>query len=365
MPGSARGGPVTVITDVQVAAGRGRKAARTVSTPFRWINRERRRVLIIYPLMLITLGYLVAGIWLAATEPAWKATDTFSMVAGCVFFVIGTSLAVAHEARQEEQKKIMDRQETIMIKQGQILGEVRVIAGKTQKRLDESLENLTARTGEVPDTPPVEMQSDATSAVTVPQAESAPAASMPEAPSEDTEFQRVQDKLAELEDPSPIELAWEALNLDDSPEEKQKALQRFALESAIEAKADTNAVENLLKQTQVYALGFPAGDTSVPGHGTESDILHFTVDDAEGKDKVFMPLFTRSQVMRDALLRNPDWQKLSVLEVNGGDLIANRDSGVSLVVNPWSKLEWQLPSKADHLVNIQLVPLSDSSGDGQ
>jgi hypothetical protein len=32
-----------------------------------------------------------------------------------------------------------------------------------------------------------------------------------------------------------------------------------------------------------------------------------------------------------------------VLEVDGGELLKNRDSDVTLVINPWSWLEFQLP----------------------
>lgn len=311
------------------AGGRGRKAIR-------WVNNKRSRAFIIYSLVLITFVYVVFGIVLAITQAEWRASDTFSMTAGCIFFVIGTSLAVAHEIRQEDQANIMSAQGTMMSTQGRILDEVKELAGKTYEHLSQDIENLPARPKEVEDIKPTNMQDEGNAAaVTVPQAEQMPSAILPGKVSE----------LAELEDPSPIEVAWESLRLYEGSEEEQKnVLQRFALEAAIEARADTAAVQDLLKRTQVFTLGHPAGDTSVPGHGTESDLLHFTIDEGQGKERVFMPLFTRFDVMKDALLRNPDWQQLSVLETNGGDLIANRDKDVALVVNPWSRrLEWQLP----------------------
>jgi hypothetical protein len=279
--------------------------------------------------VLITLAYVAAGAGLATTQSDWRAADTYSMVAGCLFFVIGTSLAVAHENRQEEQEGIMNGQ-------AEILRDVRRLVGETNAYLDPRLGKLSRDDiREVTtDTPDKHVEHD----------EGAPVPAQREGPSSSpTQAWTAMEELALLEGASPLDLVRESLRLYESSDEKQKALQRFALESAIEARADTTAVQNLLKPTQLYALGTPAGDTSVPGKGTESDILHFTINDPEGKEKNFMPLFTRYDVMRSALLRNPDWQSLSVLEVNGGALILNRGPDVTLVINPWSKLEWQWP----------------------
>ena len=103
------------------------------------------------------------------------------------------------------------------------------------------------------------------------------------------------------------------------------------------------AVKEQFGKTNVYCLGQPAGDTSVPGQGTESDLLHFTIDDSKGIERVMLPVFTRPDIMREALLRNPDWQTLSVLEVDGKALLENVDSDVIIVINPWSRLEFQIP----------------------
>jgi hypothetical protein len=121
--------------------------------------------------------------------------------------------------------------------------------------------------------------------------------------------------------------AIETLGLpEESPEE---VLHRFAVESAIEAGAESKAVRELLRKSEVFVIGETAGDTSIPGHGTESNILHFTIDDADGRERTMMPVFTRSDALESAVRRNPDWQDLSVLEVNGGGLLANRDSDVT------------------------------------
>ena len=123
------------------------------------------------------------------------------------------------------------------------------------------------------------------------------------------------------------------------------------LEVLIALRGDkTDAVATVKDQfgkSDVYALGHPAGDTSVAGHGTESDLLHFTIDDpeAEGKEKVLLPVFTRPDIMREALIRNPDWQQLSVLQVNGKALLENVDDEVIIVINPWSRLEFQIPAR--------------------
>src|SRR5438874_1090448 len=81
---------------------------------YKWTRLKRSRRLIIYPLVGIALAYLAVGVVLAFTYHEWKATDTFSMVAGCLFFVIGTGLAVAHEMRQEAEQEILNRQGDIL-----------------------------------------------------------------------------------------------------------------------------------------------------------------------------------------------------------------------------------------------------------
>jgi HEAT repeat protein len=149
--------------------------------------------------------------------------------------------------------------------------------------------------------------------------------------------------LAALPNRYPIpstELEW-LTRADAGPIQSPALLLR--LEAAIR-KNDPSSVHERLAEAGIYALGHPAGDMSGPGAGTEADLLHFTVDDSddEGKtvERILLPVFTRPEIMRDALLRNPEWQVLDVLEINGGELLRNVDDDVSVVVNPWSDLEW-------------------------
>jgi len=116
----------------------------------------------------------------------------------------------------------------------------------------------------------------------------------------------------------------------------------IALAGAIRAGADTEGIAALLRGTDVLALGESAGEMSAQGQSTESDLLHFEVEH-EGTRRVMLPIFTRAEALRDAVLRNPDWQSLSILQVNGGSLLENRDPDVTLVLNPWSSLEFQIP----------------------
>jgi len=109
---------------------------------------------------------------------------------------------------------------------------------------------------------------------------------------------------------------------------------------------ESNLVIDRFLESDVFALGRPAGDLSVPGQGTESDLLHFTVD-LDGSDQVLLPVFTQPALMRQALLRNPDWQTLSVLEVHGRALYENIADDVTVVINPWSRLEFQLKRKIE------------------
>lgn len=102
------------------------------------------------------------------------------------------------------------------------------------------------------------------------------------------------------------------------------------------------AIREALGRTDILCLGQPAGPMATAQQGSESDLLHFTVDDAEGAERVMLPVFTSAEIMREALNRNPDWQSLSVLQVQGGALLEHVGAGVIIVINPWSRLEYQL-----------------------
>jgi tetratricopeptide (TPR) repeat protein len=112
-----------------------------------------------------------------------------------------------------------------------------------------------------------------------------------------------------------------------------------AIEAAIEAVrsgADPSQVGVAVRAANVYTLGRPTAESA---QGTESDILHFTID-LEGREKVMLPIFTRFETMREALIRNKEWQELSVLQVNGAALLDNIDEGVNVVANPWTPFEF-------------------------
>jgi hypothetical protein len=100
-----------------------------------------------------------------------------------------------------------------------------------------------------------------------------------------------------------------------------------------------------LSQADVYCLGQPAGQLATPQQGNEADLLHFTLDGgAGGGERVMLPVFTRPEVMREALARNPDWQTLAVLQVQGQGLLEHVGRDVTIVIDPWSRLEFHLTS---------------------
>jgi hypothetical protein len=101
-------------------------------------------------------------------------------------------------------------------------------------------------------------------------------------------------------------------------------------------------VLELFAQASIYALGYPAGEVN-EGHGTEADLLHFEVE----AGSVLLPVFSNSDDMRNALVQNPDWQTTNVLEIAGGALLASRDPGVTIVINPWSSSEFLVPPEGD------------------
>jgi len=118
------------------------------------------------------------------------------------------------------------------------------------------------------------------------------------------------------------------------------------LEVAIALKGDSpDAFETIrgeLSRADVFCLGQPAGQLSTPQQGSESDLLHFTIHDAQGSEQVMLPVFTQPEIVRAALARNPDWQTLAVLQVQGQALLEHVHTDVIIVINPWSRLEYQL-----------------------
>jgi hypothetical protein len=82
---------------------------------------------------------------------------------------------------------------------------------------------------------------------------------------------------------------------------------------------------------------------STAQQGSESDLLHFTIHDARGSERVMLPVFTQPEIMRAALARNPDSHTLSVLQVQGQALLSHVHPDVIIVINSWSRPEYQLP----------------------
>ena len=112
------------------------------------------------------------------------------------------------------------------------------------------------------------------------------------------------------------------------------------LEAALEpAGRNRDLVYEAIRGTEVYTLGQPVNEA---GEAPSSDLLHFTIDSDDGTELTMLPIFTRGDTMRIALLRNPEWQALSMLEINGRALLDNIDPDINVVVNPWTPSEFVL-----------------------
>lgn len=117
------------------------------------------------------------------------------------------------------------------------------------------------------------------------------------------------------------------------------------LEAALESdERDRGLVREAIRGTEVYALGQQVNEL---GEAPSSDLLHFTIDSDDGTELTMLPIFTRADTMRTALLRNPEWQEFSVLEINGRALLDNIDTDVNVVVNPWTPAEFVLECGQD------------------
>lgn len=153
-------------------------------------------------------------------------------------------------------------------------------------------------------------------------------------------------RISEAESP-PVTAHTEATGLV-APRQRSTFL--TALDEAIAlSEDDPDSIAAILQQFrdgEVFGLGNPAGEVSPDGHGTEIDLLHFTIDDGAIESRVVLPVFTQPSIMRRALIRNPDWQSLSVLKLNGGALYDNANNDVAVIINPGSRLEFELPQRS-------------------
>lgn len=75
---------------------------------------------------------------------------------------------------------------------------------------------------------------------------------------------------------------------------------------------------------------------------------------------LLVPAFTSVEALRKALLRRPEWSDLSVLVVNGKELMDNVDPAVTIVINPLTRLEYEVRAReADP--EVKRVADSDSA----
>jgi tetratricopeptide (TPR) repeat protein len=114
------------------------------------------------------------------------------------------------------------------------------------------------------------------------------------------------------------------------------------LDAAIQAKTGGPAA---FRRSTVVALGHPAGEVT-NGHGSESDLVHFRIS-VDGQVQEFLPVFTRVPALVTGLaMGGPMWWSLSVLSIHGDALLDNVGPQVTVVINPWTWLEYQLPPGA-------------------
>jgi len=93
-------------------------------------------------------------------------------------------------------------------------------------------------------------------------------------------------------------------------------------------------VRRQLAKTDVYALGRAEGD--------ETNVLHISVD-RNGQDREALPVFTRPDFVILAQASNSAWDSLQVILVSGRDLIQLEDPSVTILINPSTELEFELP----------------------
>lgn len=313
------------------------------------MHRGMLRRLAAPALVLVTALYLVAVIYVSRTSSDWRHSDTLAATSGLAFFIISTLFAISLERRAEEAS-----QETLKLQ------ELMQASRRMQERLGISIVHLERDLSSVVDKRPETRDVDLSSVVEQPALLGSPPP-VEEAISREFFADGAGAGAPQAGGPPTAPrrpLLWRrALARIWPPSEG--APERRALEEAIQAGADETTIRALLARAQIYALGQPA---TGPGGvlGEESELLHFTVGDEDedgdhqeggakhedGEEQVFLPVFTRLSLLRNALARNPEWKELKVLQVDGGALLDNVDPDVTIVIDPWiTGLEYQLPPR--------------------
>jgi prevent-host-death family protein len=141
--------------------------------------------------------------------------------------------------------------------------------------------------------------------------------------------------LDDEEKPSGEELVAElADQIDAGPLEQ-------AIRSAADAPAAVEAVREALMHVDVFALGSPAEDLASAGKRTVGDFVTYSAADVP--DAVLLPVFTGLDALRSALAHQPEWLSLAVFQLNGRELVQQVDPDLTIVVDPWSELEFSVP----------------------
>jgi hypothetical protein len=245
----------------------------------------------------VTVLYIAGAFLVGITSTDWRRGDTFSAIAGGVFFVISMLFAYALDERATDTQRLLSNQEKMLVRQQEMLEKVGV-----------------------------KLEVDLTTEAGLP-------SSLP-------------DELPRLTWGERITMGLVRLGLGRKG--------RRALEVAIETGAAESVVRERFEQCDIIlVLGSPA--RGVAGQlGRESDILHFTVDAPEGGEVVYLPVFTRFSAIAHARQRNPDWRNLSVLGPDGKQLLTNIDPEVTVVINPW-----EIPLLEYHPLSSERAPKAD------
>jgi hypothetical protein len=125
---------------------------------------------------------------------------------------------------------------------------------------------------------------------------------------------------------------------------RHNAALRRAMSEAGKDPGGVQAVVNEMAMAEVFGLGVPAGIVG-PHTGTESELLHFTIDDANGNELMVLPVFISIDALQTAVQNNPQWQQLLALAIGGGALLDSVRDDVTIVIDPWFDDEYQIPAK--------------------
>jgi transcriptional regulator with XRE-family HTH domain len=125
-----------------------------------------------------------------------------------------------------------------------------------------------------------------------------------------------------------------------------------------------SAEQKLADYAGVFAFEHPGQ----PRRGDDVDdyvqLLHRTLDmpGVHSDQPLILPVFTNIDALQHVFNRWPDVEPLQVVKVDPTDVLDNRDPDVTIICDPWSANEFQIPARKP---GTRIVPIESKLGEAR